>query len=68
MFHYFGTVQFGNQSLLLKSQSSLTHCDLRFKNTENLYVADASVIPDAVSGGLQGATIMIAEKLVKESI
>jgi choline dehydrogenase-like flavoprotein len=60
-FHYSGTVKFGQ-----KTSDSILDCDLKVKNTDNLFVVDSSVMPLTVSGGSQAATMMIAEKFVDD--
>jgi choline dehydrogenase len=40
--------------------------DLRVRNTENLWIADASIMPDLISGNTNAACMMIGAKLGKE--
>ncbi len=40
--------------------------DLRVRGFENLWIADASVMPDLISGNTNGACMMIGEKLGRD--
>jgi choline dehydrogenase-like flavoprotein len=62
IFHFHGTVRFGNENVT----DYPLDCNLKLRNTTNVHVVDASVIPYPVAGGLQGVVTMIAEKFSKE--
>ena len=40
--------------------------DLKVRGVENLWIADASVMPDLISGNINAACMMIGEKLARQ--
>ncbi len=58
-FHYCGTVSFGQEA-----DNTVLDCDLKVRNTDNLYVVDSSVMPYTVSGGLQGLLFYLIESFI----
>jgi choline dehydrogenase len=58
--HVMGTCRMG------LGVDSVVGPDLRVHGMENLWVADASVMPDAISANLNGPTIMMGTKLGKQ--
>ena len=62
IFHFQGTVKFGHEN----ATDYPLDCNLKLRNTSNVHVVDASVIPHPISGGLQSVVLMIAEKFSKE--
>jgi choline dehydrogenase len=62
IFHFHGTVKFGSK----ENTDYPLDCNLKLRNTTNVHVVDASVIPHPVAGGLQSVVMMIAEKFAKE--
>jgi choline dehydrogenase-like flavoprotein len=58
-YHSIGTCRMGRDS------AAVVDCDLRVKGTINLWVADASVMPDPISANLNAPAMMIGKKLGK---
>lgn len=61
-FHPIGTCRMGT------GENAVVGPDLRVHGTENLWIADASVIPDAISANMNAACMMIGMKLGKQLI
>ena len=59
--HVMGTCRMG-----LSAAASVVTPDLRVHGMENLWIADASIVPDAISANLNAPSIMIGTKLGKQ--
>jgi choline dehydrogenase len=59
-FHPLGTCRMG------LDDSAVVGPDLRVRGSDNLWIADASVMPDSISGNTNAACMMIGAKLGKE--
>lgn len=57
-FHPVGTCKFGN-----REDGGVVDYNFQVYNTNRLYVVDASVFPTLTSGNVNGAVLMLAEKL-----
>jgi choline dehydrogenase len=56
-FHTLGTCRMG------AGEDAVVGPDLRVKGTENLWIADASIMPDPISANINAACMMIGRKL-----
>lgn len=61
-FHSIGTCRMGIGA------DAVVGPDLRVRGTENLWIADASIMPDHISGNINAACMMIGAKLGKQLI
>jgi choline dehydrogenase len=61
-FHPVGTCRMGSDT------AAVVGPDLRVRGTDNLWIADASIMPDLISGNINAACMMIGKKLGKQLI
>jgi len=50
------------------SSDAVVGPDLRVRGTDNLWIADASIMPDLISGNTSAACMMIGKKLGKQLV
>lgn len=58
--HLAGTCRMGND------ENAVVTPDLRVRGTENLWVADASIMPDLISGNTNATCMLIGAKLGRQ--
>jgi choline dehydrogenase len=61
-FHFCGTCRMGT------GPDAVVGPDLRVRGTENLWVADASIMPDLISGNTNAVCMMIGKRLGKQFV
>jgi len=61
-YHFVGTCRMGTSS------DAVVGPDLRVRGTDNLWIADASIMPDLISGNTSAACMMIGKKLGKQLV
>lgn len=61
-YHFSGTCRMGTDA------ASVVDAEMRVRGTENLYVADASIMPDLISGNTNAVCMMIGKKLGRQFV
>jgi choline dehydrogenase len=61
-YHPAGTCRMGSDA------DAVVAPDLKLRGMDNLWIADASIMPDLISGNTNGACMMIGEKLARQLI